>query len=145
MGAGRKPQENKTPWTDGHVVPPAPAVAAPTMPAGLDIARPEMPADVGAFWDVFAPLALAQGTLVPATVYELKLTCEVAVQQQRALANIASGYGGYASLTKILEGKLRAFRLAPMGRELAPPSGREKPLSPLEKLKQQRQGIHAVK
>lgn len=144
MGSGRKPQANKTPWTDGHVVAPSIQPHAPVAQT-VGVVRPDMPDEVAAFWDVLAPLALEQGTLVPATALELKLTCEVAVQQRLALANIRNGYGGYATLTKILEGKLRAFRLAPMGRELAPPASKEKPLSPLEKLKQQRQSLHAIK
>lgn len=104
-----------------------------------------MPPDVGAFWDVLAPQALEQGTLIPATVLALKVVCELAVQQRLALANVKDGYGGYAALTKMLQGELRAFKLAPMGRELAAPAGKEKPLSPLEQLKRQRQSIHAVK
>lgn len=144
MGAGRKPQKNRVPWTDE---PPAarPVVAAQAQPAETPgIVRPEMDADVGAFWDALAPLAAEQGTLVPATALEFRLLCEVAVQQQRALRNIASGYGAYSNLTKILEGKMRAFRLAPMGKEIAAPQ-KDKPMTALERLRLKGQGLHAVK
>ena len=144
MGAGRKQQKNAVPWADEKpVVRPAPALpTAATETPG--IVRPDLGAEVGGFWDALAPLAIEQGTLVPATAFEFRLLCEVAVQQQRALLNIASGYGAYSNLTKILEGKLRSFKLAPMGKELSAPA-KDKPMSALERLKQQRQGIHAVK
>jgi hypothetical protein len=143
MGAGRRPQKNAVPWTDEK--PATRPAQAPVHAAEVPgVVRPEMDADVGAFWDELAPLALEQGTLVPATALEFRLLCEVAVQQQRALRNIASGYGAYSNLTKILEGKLRSFKLAPMGKEIAAPP-KEKPMTALERLKMKGRGLHAVK
>jgi hypothetical protein len=104
-------------------------------------------------WDRFAPLATAQCTLVPAMVPEFEAMCELAVLQAMALKRFRregfTEFGlkverSYRGLTQRLEIKMRAFRLAPMGKEIAP-TAKDKPLSPLERLKLQGQNLRAVK
>ena len=142
-GAGRRPSGSVGEWPTGAAV--VLPVSGPSQPVVVDgIARPEMSDEVALFWDALAPLAAERGTLLPTTAYEFRVMCELAVQQRRALANIESGYGAYATLTKLLEGKLRAFKLAPTGRETGAPA-KEKPKSALDRLKEQRRGLHAVR
>lgn len=160
IGAGRKPWKNQARVVAGggdttaatpepRTLNPEPRSSEPSK-----VARPKLSPAVRAVWDALAPQAVAQGTLVPATAFEFRTLCELAVEQKRCLkAYEAEGFtdlgmkmgAHYRGLTQRLETKLRAFRLAPMGRELAPPAGKEKPLSPLEQLKRQRQNLHAVK
>src|SRR4051812_38999916 len=155
--AGRKPWKHRAsvlradaPVSPSHV-PSAPPVlsvpAAVTKPDGLS-------AEVSLVWDVLASVATAEGTLVAATAYEFRELCELAVQQARVRDRFAAEpqitefslklEKAYRGLTQRLEQKLRAFKLAPMGKEIAPAAGREKPKSALEQLKDRRKGLHVV-
>jgi hypothetical protein len=81
-------------------------------------------------WDELAPLAREARTLVPATVGDLKTLCVLEVEMADVLAErrkegwsleglaLAKEYRG---LVQRVEAKRRAFRLAPMGKDMTPP------------------------
>jgi hypothetical protein len=101
---------------------------------------------------VLRPLALAEGTLVPATEFEFQALCQLAVEQARALqAFQAEGFTefglklerAYRGLTQRLETKLRSFKLAPFGKEIVPAQA-AKPKSALEQLKERAKSLRAV-
>lgn len=104
-------------------------------------------------WDELAPLAKAEGTLVDSTQAEFRALVELAVEHRRChskLLLLPAGEKGhlellriYLPLTQRLEGKMRAFRLAPMGKPIN--TEKDKPKSALDRLKEQRQNLHAVK
>lgn len=151
VGAGRKPWKNKA-----RVIAGGEALSSEQSHASRvssAVAKPKLPKAVGDVWDELAPRATDQGTLVPETAFEFRTLCEIAVEQRKCLcAAEEEGFtqlglkigAHYRGLTQRLETKLRAFKLAPMGKEIVAPA-KDKPLTALEKLKQQRQGIHAVK
>jgi hypothetical protein len=117
------------------------------------VPKPEVSKKVAAVWDELAGRATAEQTLTASTVSEFVSLCELTVQHRACLAALEKagidsdkGLGlarVYATLTQRVEGKMRAFRLAPMGKPLG--STQEKPKTALERLRDQRQGIHAVK
>jgi hypothetical protein len=150
-GAGRRPRRLSA------VPAPIEALKSDAAPAAVSpvvVQKPDgLKKPVSAMWDRFAPLATAQGTLVPAMVPEFEAMCELAVLQAMALKRFRregfTEFGlkverSYRGLTQRLEIKMRAFRLAPMGKEIAP-TAKDKPLSPLERLKLQGQNLRAVK
>lgn len=160
VGAGRKPWKQQARVVQGgdasaggHAEPKAQNPEPATKTLATAVVRPKLSPAVRAVWDALAPRAVEQGTLVPATAYEFRTLCELAVQQRECLKACQeegfTEYGlkigtHYRGLTQRLEGKLRAFKLGPMGKEIAAPAG-EKPMTALERLKMKRQGLHAVK
>jgi hypothetical protein len=84
-------------------------------------------------WDELAPLALAARTLVPATAGELKMLCSLeadlaeVMRERRKEGLTIRGQmlmRTYLMLVQRVEAKRRAFKLAPMGKDMVPP---EKP------------------
>ena len=119
---------------------PAPPVVV-TKPKGLPTAQ-------SAVWNLLAPLAWEQRTLTPATAFAFQQGCKVIVLEQKMAdeieakgltsvavdTNIAADGGGsqlltvkanplltrHTALLVRVEAFLTRFRLAPMGKELAP-------------------------
>jgi hypothetical protein len=149
VGSGRKP------WKNVHRLVKQPeAAAAPAQKADPPVeASTGLPADVQAVWDALAPRATAEGTLVPSTEAAFRLMCELAAHQAKAQMELAVlGFTPdglkvqkvYAALTRLVVEQMRAFRVAPIGKSIAPVAN-EKPMSPLERMKAKRQGLRAVK
>ncbi len=128
----------------------APASDAPVT-ASID--KPKLSKAAGAVWDELSQRALEAGTLAPRTVGEFVDLCHLKVQLDRTLEKIEKAEVGsddwarlmrvYPTLTQRLEGKRRAFRLAPMGRPIEAETGKAK--SALEQLLEKRKGLHAAK
>lgn len=104
-------------------------------------------------WNDLAPRATAEGTLVESTQAEFRAMVELAVEHRRchkALTEASTGQDSYLGLLRIylpltqrLEAKMRAFRLAPMGKPIATEKPKQK--SALDRLKEQRHTLHAIK
>ncbi len=82
-----------------------------------------------AVWDELAPHALVARTLTPATVADCVDLCRLTVEMHEVLTERrAEGWTTrgmflakeYRGLVQRVEGKRRAFRLAPIGKELIP-------------------------
>jgi len=97
---------------------------------------------VDAVYDELAPLAVAQGTLIPATEYEFRELCDLVVMHRqtrerlRRMRTVDAKWHQlqrtFDMLTRRLETKLRSFCLAPMGRALVePPAAAQTPLDVL--------------
>lgn len=132
IGAGRKPKPARARWLDGGVdrrgprpeAPPAPApIAEVPVPSGLT------PSELAA-WLVNAPLALEARTLTPATADEFASLCTLEAEMADVLLERRqegwSEHGlalarEFRGLVQRVEAKRRAFRLAPMGKEMVPP------------------------
>lgn len=94
------------------------------------VERPrDLPADQVAVWERWAPMAMAQRTLVPETVGDFRALCELETERASVLAaRQAEGWtdvglrlaAAYRGLVQRIESKARAFRLAPIGKEMMP-------------------------
>lgn len=160
VGAGRKPWKHAArvvtggdAGQGGSASQSASAPAVAPAAAAAKVMRPKLVPAVRAVWDALAPQATEQGTLVQATAFEFRVMCELVVEHRECLkalqkekfTQLGLKIGAhYRGLTQRLETKMRAFKLAPMGKEIAPPA-KDKPLTALERLKLKRQNLHAVK
>jgi hypothetical protein len=132
------------------------ATPASTAAAGaaVDVTPPkDLTKDERQAWALLAPAAIAAGTLVATTLADFRELCRLHVHTQAAYAEFTkvgwNEYGlklerAYRGAVQRLETKMRAFRLAPIGKEIAPPA-QEKPQSALDRLHAQRAKLHAVK
>lgn len=135
VGAGRKPKAKKAVVLgfDGarRSDPPAvPAAAAPSVDQFQDLATPpgDLPADQQAFWRLYAPYALEQRTLIPATVIGFRELCElfaikhtIAAQIQgyklgAASKSAAAPLRTYMKLAQRLDALLARFKLTSFGK-----------------------------
>lgn len=128
IGAGRKPKgPPKVVGMDGRalVAPPGPSLE---VAAAEPIAQPPegMREAEAAVWLALAPLAVAQQTLVPATVRGFRELCEQAVMKQQiadAIAAAGASTSGmdallrhYAKLAQRFDQSLARFRLTAAGK-----------------------------
>lgn len=155
VGAGRKPKSRtlhavhgttSEASNQGHGAETTAAAGPVTPPKGLS--KPELEA-----WRLLAPAAIAAGTLVATTAADFRELCRLHVHVEAAHAEFQkvgwNEYGlklerAYRGAVQRLEAKMRAFRLAPIGKEIAP-AAEEKPQSALEKLHAQRASLRVVK
>ena len=134
-GAGRKPKDRQQRWLDGGADrrggKPAGAPEVPPTSRGEPVEVPEAltPAEL-AIWLVTAPYAQAAGTLTPATADDFHALCTLQVEMEAVLIERrAAGWTPHGlslarefrGLVARVEGKRRAFKLAPMGKEMIQP------------------------
>lgn len=155
VGAGRKPKGAVMHAIHGTKGAQAAVTAASTAPtaAEMRVTAPELPPSVRRIWDELAGQATAAGTLVPGTMADFVEMCRLRAHTDDLYAAfLKEGYTdfglklerAYRGSVQRLETKMRAFRLAPIGKELAS-TGQEKPKSALEKLQAKSQQLRAVK
>lgn len=162
VGAGRKPKDSTLHAVHGtrSEASSSRSGAAGNIESTPDSHRPppiEPPKDLTPAerqaWEVLAPAATAAGTLVATTAADFRELCRLHVHVAQAHAEFTkvgwNEYGlklerAYRGAVQRLEAKMRAFRLAPIGKEIAPPA-QEKPKSALEILQAQRAKLVAVK
>ena len=132
QGAGRKPKNAQERWLTGGADRRAPKPdGAPEVAPASDGDHPAVPAGLTpgelAIWLTTAPLAVQAGTLTAATVDDFHALCTLQVEMDAVLEERrAEGWTPrglqlareYRGLVTRVEGKRRAFRLAPMGKEL---------------------------
>lgn len=140
VGAGRKPGSRSAVvlGMDGvrrseTVVSP---VAAPTEDATLLVAPRDLPRDQRKYWTRYAPLALAQQTLIPAHLPGFRELCEQAAfkdglaKQIRKLKpespEASDTLRHYEKLVQRLDATLARFRLTGMGKPASPASAARK-------------------
>ena len=134
VGAGRKPKKASVVGMDGQRFVPAPAL--PVSVAGHPLLEP--PADLrepqATVWRTLAPHAIAQQTLVQATVRGFRELVEQAVLKQQIADLILAPKPGtdvdallrhYTKLAQRLDSTLARFRLTAMGKP--EPSAQVKP------------------
>jgi hypothetical protein len=135
VGAGRPRKTEAARWLGGNAGrrrAAAPA-ARPTVPS---TPLPPVPIPAGlsgaeqAVWQRDAPLALAARTLTPGTAADFAVLCALEVEMVEVLAArreegwttrgmfLAKEFRG---LVQRVEAKRRAFKIAPMGKEMVPP------------------------
>ena len=131
IGAGRPKKPESARWLGGNAgkrgKKPSKAVSSePLQPVEATILNEREQL----VWDELAPLALAARTLVPATAGDLKTLCALEVEMAEVLAcRRAEGWTSeglqfakeYRGLVQRVEAKRRAFKLAPMGKDMTPP------------------------
>ena len=129
VGAGRKAKGERARWLSGGADKrgPKPAtVPEPAPVASVDVPAGLTPAELAA-WLVTAPHALAARTLTPATADDFTALCALEVEmaavltERRAEGWTARGLAlakEYRGLVQRVEAKRRAFKLAPMGKEM---------------------------
>lgn len=131
IGAGRPQKEETRRALDGGIgrrsVPGQPVDVAPLEP--IEAPDSLTPAEL-AVWITTAPLALAARTLIDGTADDFAVLCQLEVEMAAVLSErrqegwstrglaLAREYRG---LVTRVENKRRAFRLAPMGREMVAP------------------------
>lgn len=119
--------------------------AAPAPPVPPDVKIPDAPGNLTldelAIWNELAPLAEREGTLSDSTAIALRDLCEAMVLKRKLLRRIGddglvvTGADGsdrahplltqFRGLMQRVEAGLIRFKLAPMGKELGPPSTKE--------------------
>lgn len=132
LGAGRKAKDATARALDGGVDNRRPQKVQPVDVSPLSAVQPPStlsPAEL-AVWTTAAPAALAARTLIDGTADDFAVLCQLEVEmaevlQERRLEGwstrglaLAREYRG---LVTRVENKRRAFRLAPMGREMVAP------------------------
>jgi hypothetical protein len=87
----------------------------------------ELTREAAAVWRELAPYAMAARTLTTATAHDMRELCEMVVEMRGVLeARRLAGWTDdglklakeYRGLVQRVEGKMRAFRLAPIGKEM---------------------------
>lgn len=131
-GAGRPPKDGRERWLDGGADKRGSKPSPPMEPGPIaDVEVPDTltPGEL-ATWLVNAPYALAARTLTPATADEFADLCALEVEMAAVLVERrAEGWTNhglalareYRGLVQRVEAKRRAFRLAPMGKEMVAP------------------------
>ena len=148
VGAGRKPWKYAARIVDGGVADTVAgeSAAEPVGRRGLGVAARKV-------WDGLAPKATARGTLTGETAYAFAVLCRLCVQVDKVHAALEleglTPDGRYLArlylgLVQRQETQLRAFRIAPEGKAIAPVEA-PKAKSAFERLKDQRQGLHAIR
>lgn len=131
LGAGRPRKNESARWLGGNAGRRGVVKAAP-VPAGPlhDVPAPELGVLEQAVWDELAPLALASRTLTPGTAGDLAMLCTLEVEMAEVLRERrAEGWTTrgmflakeFRGLVQRVEAKRRAFKLAPMGKDMIPP------------------------
>jgi hypothetical protein len=96
------------------------------------------------FWTVYAPLAIEERTLVPATVYGFRVLCQQAAEHRRLMTAMNVGTGlskkagaarrDWLKLSPRLEVSLKNFKLTALGKPADGSRGRrETPQNPWAK------------
>ena len=131
VGSGR-PRKNQTEaWLAGASAArrvgkeaPAKAVRVVVPPAPMRLTEP-----VKGVWEHLAPFAAAALTLTPATALDFEELCHLVCEMRDCrMARQAAGWNDdglkfaapYRGLVQRVEAKMRAFKLAPIGKEMAP-------------------------
>ena len=131
IGAGRPKKPESARWLGGNAGKRGKKPAKDTHHEPLrPVEAPKLNEREQLVWDELAPLALAARTLVPATAGELKSLCaleadlaEVKAERRREGLTIRGQMlmRTYLMLVQRVEAKRRAFKLAPMGKDMVPP------------------------
>lgn len=141
---GRRPGAGRKPFKHTALV-----VAAESSGIKPQKAPAPLPADVDKVWEALAPLAADEATLTPSTEHAFRELCRWIVQMELGWAAQSAGKDVNMSLmlalAKLVEGGMRSFRLAPFGKPHDAGKPKAKTQSALDRLKEQRQGLHAVK
>jgi hypothetical protein len=130
VGAGPKPKTKDAHWLGGDAGKRGMAGAGPAAPAEpvVVIAPPvALGEQARGVWEALAPHACAARTLTEATVRDFRELCELVVDMDAArAARRAEGWTdmglrlatAYRGLVQRVEAKMRAFKLAPIGKEM---------------------------
>lgn len=129
VGAGRKPKNQSQHWLGGDAGKRGKGKKPKTADVMLIPAPRSLDGDARDVWSSLAPHACAARTLTDATVRDFAELCELVVEMESArVARRAAGWNGdglrlaaaYRGLVQRVEAKMRAFRLAPIGKEMTP-------------------------
>ena len=140
IGAGRPPKDDRERWLDGNAGKRGPKVAKVLQMPPIEPVNPApgLTERETAIWNELEPFALKARTLVPATRGDFAVLCQLEVEYADVLKERrAEGWtprGIFLAkevrgLLQRLEGKRRAFRLAPMGKEMVEPETPKDPFS----------------
>jgi len=131
IGAGRPKKPESSRWLGGNAGKRGRKPVKATHQQPLQpVEPPKLNEREQLVWDELAPLAREARTLVPATVGDLKTLCVLEVEMADVLAERRKeGWSSeglalakeYRGLVQRVEAKRRAFRLAPMGKDMTPP------------------------
>lgn len=139
LGSGAKPKSQAQHWLTGDAggrglgaKDAKPAAPLPIPAAPMHLAEPAK-----GVWEQLAPFATEARTLTPATMLDFEELCELVIEMRGARqARQAAGWTDeglkfaptYRGLVQRVEGKMRSFRLAPIGKEM--PATEAKPDDP---------------
>ena len=152
IGSGRKPKARRLHAVHG-TTPETSTTTSSTAPAAPIEPPKGLTTTERAVWQCLAPQATAAGTLVPATAADFRELVRLHVHVERTHAEFLRAgwneYGlklerAYRGAVQRLEAKMRAFRLAPIGKEIAPPAD-EKPQTAFERLQADRAKLTLVR
>lgn len=152
-GAGRKPTRKKravvlgldgSRLPDGAIppqLPPSPSAEAAVEIESLAIAPKKLPKDQAGFWNTYAPSAIEQGTLTPATVAGFRELCEQWAFKEKLAAAIRrkgaatldaqSDLRAYVRLAQRVDSSLARFKLTSFGKAVETiPIPKQKPANP---------------
>jgi hypothetical protein len=122
VGAGKKPKRKPETAVSPFAVFAGKKTDPPSMVTDSPLAEPpaDLPAVEQSFWRIYAPLAIGQGTLIPAHVGSFRLLCELHAKKAIVGAMVDKGaLGGlrvFMQLSKQVEGLMARFCLAPFGK-----------------------------
>ena len=139
-GAGRKPKRMQV-IPGGLDSTPNQTETATILPPPDGLTKEER-----AIWMQLAPLATERQTLNRSTALSFEVLCRNLVLEL-VMARDPDLVGGanHRGLLQRVDAELLRFDLSPNGKPHGAPSGREKPRSNLEKLKDRRTALHAVR
>ena len=128
IGSGPKPKSAASHVLAGTDKAKHRAAVAEPLPVEFVHEPAELTREAAEVWRTLAPLAMQARTLTAATAHDMRELCELVVEMRgclaarRTLGWTADSLGlarEYRGLVQRVEAKMRGFRLAPIGKEMA--------------------------